>query len=158
MTQSPSAYISSNLKKHGWLEMHGNPSCAIHPLKMVDFPSHVRFPEGIPRKTNSHFSDPRFSSIWRTQNHLPFLGFVSPLGFGCKNFVLEFLRHFHTKRILSMSQEMFRNVGLGHGILQFAHIPLSLKVSRIDTTKKWPFPTASFFFGMWDFPSTLSNW
>ena len=71
-------------KKHGWLERHGNPSCATHPLKMANFPSHVRFPEGIPPKTNSHFSDPRFSSIWRIQNHLPFLGFVSSLGFRCK--------------------------------------------------------------------------
>ena len=83
----------SLVKKHGWLERHGNPSCATHPLKMVNFHSHVQFPEGIPPKTNSHFSDPRFSSIWRIQNHLPFLGFVSPLGFRCQNVCPQALPH-----------------------------------------------------------------
>lgn len=81
-----------------------------------------------------HLKNPKSSS---------FLGFVSPLGFRCKNFVL---RHFHTKRILSMSQEMFRNVGLGHGILQLAHIPRSLKVSRNRYHQKMTFSNSLFHF------------
>lgn len=124
----------SLVKKHGWLERHGNPSCATHPLKMAKFHSHVQFPEGIPPKTNSHFSEifihlknPKSSSF-----------------FGLR-FALRFSR-FHTKRILSMSQEMFRNVGLGHGILQFAHIPRSLKVFRNRYHQKMTFSNSLFHF------------